>query len=359
MRTLSDLIKPSVRKLAAYTLTPHRTSIKINQNENPFGMPESVIAEVERRVAGRDWARYPDFVPVELKETLANFAGWRADGVLVGNGSNELIQALMMIIVEGGTRVVLSEPTFTVYRLMIEVLGGEVVNVPPKADFEYDMDAVRETAIRTNAAAVILCSPNNPTGKSVAENDLRALLDAFDGFVIVDEAYYEFSGQNYVRLLAEYPRLVVLRTFSKAMAMAGLRVGYFLGAPEVAIEIDKAKLPYNLNFFSMAAAQVAVEQYDTALKPLVERLIAERERVSAALAAADVFQPVPSKANFMLARTTRLTPKQVFQGMLERDILIRDVSKYPMLAEYFRFNIGTPAENDAALAAFGEIGRSS
>ncbi|MBX7222367.1 MAG: histidinol-phosphate transaminase [Blastocatellia bacterium] len=350
MRTIQDLIKPKVRKLAPYTLTPHRTRIKLNQNENPFDMPESVKTEVLHRLAEREWSRYPDFIPVQLQETLARFAGWRADGVLVGNGSNELIQNLLMVMVAEGTPVVLSEPTFTVYRLMVETLGGEVVNIPPRADLSYDLAAIGEAACRTNAAAVILCSPNNPTGVTVSEADVRRLLAEFDGLVVVDEAYYEFCGQNFVRLLAEFPRLVVLRTFSKAMAMAGLRVGYLLGAPELVIEVNKAKLPYNLNFFSMAAATVAVEQYETALKPLVELLIAERHRLETAFQELPGFRLVPSAANFMLVEALRHTPKEVFESLLAESILIRDVSRYPLLERYFRFNVGTPAENDAFLA---------
>ncbi|MCS7078657.1 MAG: histidinol-phosphate transaminase [Chloracidobacterium sp.] len=355
MRTLDDLIKPSVRRLQPYTLTPHRVPIKLNQNENPFGVPPAIVAETLRRTAGRDWARYPDFVPTDLQTTLARFAGWRPDGVVIGNGSNEIIQALLTILVAPGAAVVLSEPTFTVYRLMVEVLGGVVVNVPPRPDFSYDMPAMIDAAQQTQAVAMILCSPNNPTGVTVTEAELRAVLDAFDGFVIADEAYHEFCDQNFVPLLADFPRLVVLRTFSKAMAMAGLRIGYGLAAPEVAVEINKAKLPYNVNFFSLAAAQVAVEMYDAELRPLVERIIRERARVTAAFAEIDWVRLLPSRANFHLLHTPQVAPKRLFEALLAQGILIRDVSRYPLLSEYVRFNLGTPEENDALLAFFKNV----
>lgn len=357
MRTFDDLIKPSVRRLHAYTLTPHRVPIKLNQNENPFGIPPAIVAETLRRVAGRDWARYPDFVPTDLQMTLAQFAGWRPDGVVIGNGSNEIIQALLTILVGPDTLVVLSEPTFTVYRLMVEVLGGTVVNVPPRADFSYDVPAMLEAAQRTQAAAVILCSPNNPTGVTVDEPALRAILTDFDGIVVVDEAYHEFCTQNFVPLLADFPRLVVLRTFSKAMAMAGLRIGYGLMAPELAAEVGKAKLPYNVNFFSLVAAQVAVEMYAAELRPLVERIIRERERVSAALAGFDHLRLLPSQANFHLLHTPHISPHDLFEALLARGVLIRDVSRYPLLSEYVRFNIGTPEENDALLTGLDAIHR--
>ncbi|OYT73621.1 MAG: histidinol-phosphate transaminase [Chloracidobacterium sp. CP2_5A] len=352
MRTLDELIKPSVRRLQPYALTPRPAPIKLNQNENPFGMPPAIVEETLRRVAGRDWARYPDFVPTDLQATLARFAGWRPEGVVVGNGSNEIIQALLTVLVAPGAAVVLSEPTFTVYRLMVEVLGGAAVNVPPRPDFSYDIPAMLDAAQRTQAVAVILCSPNNPTGVAVGEAELRAALTDFDGFVIVDEAYHEFCDQNFVPLLSDFPRLVVLRTFSKAMAMAGLRLGYGLVAPEVALELNKAKLPYNVNFFSLTAAQVAVEMYDAELRPLVERIVRERERVRTAMDDIAWVKLLPSRANFHLLHTPRVAPAQLFEALLARGILIRDVSRYPLLGEYVRFNIGAPEENDALLAFF-------
>ncbi len=352
MRTLDELIKPAVRRLRAYTLTPRPAPIKLNQNENPFGVPSAIVAETLRRTAGRDWARYPDFVPTDLQATLARFAGWRPEGVVIGNGSNEIIQALLTMLVAPGAAIVLSEPTFTVYRLMVEALGGTVVNVPPRPDFSYDLPAMLDAARRAQAVAVILCSPNNPTGVTASEAELCALLKAFDGFVVVDEAYREFCDQNCVPLLADFPRLIVLRTFSKAMAMAGLRIGYGLVAPEVAAELNKVKLPYNVNFFSLTAAQVAIEMYDAELRPLVERIIRERERVAAAMADADWLTLLPSRANFHLLHTPRIAPGRLCEALLARGILVRDISHYPMLSEYIRFNIGAPEENDALLAFF-------
>ncbi len=351
MRTLDDLIKPSVRRLRPYTLTPYRVPVKLNQNENPFGAPPAIIEETLRRTAGRDWARYPDFVPANLQATLARFAGWAPDGIIIGNGSNEIIQALLTILVAPGTAVVLSEPTFTVYRLMVEVLGGTVVNVPPRPDFSYDIPGMIDAAQRTQSVALILCSPNNPTGVTVSELELRTVLQNFDGFVVVDEAYHEFCEQNFVPLLAEFPRLVVLRTFSKAMAMAGLRIGYGLVAPDIAGDINKAKLPYNVNFFSLTAAQVAVEMYATELRPLVEQIVRERTRVAAALAELTWFRLLPSQANFHLLHTPHIAPSHLFEQLLAQGILIRDVSRYPLLKDYVRFNLGTPEENNALLTA--------
>ncbi|HEY7544421.1 MAG TPA: histidinol-phosphate transaminase, partial [Blastocatellia bacterium] len=334
-----EKIKPAVRAISAYTLPPYRARIKINQNENPFDMPEEIKEEVYRRLANRQWSRYPDFVPASLLERLASHAKWKPEGTLAGNGSNELIQATLMVTVGVGSRVVLAEPTFTLYRQIVTVLGGEVLSVPLTAEFQFDAEAIRRRAIDDRADVVIICSPNNPTGCQLKDEDLIRLARDFNGLVVVDEAYHEFSGRSVVPLLGELTNLIVLRTFSKAMAMAGLRVGYLLASPELAREVHKATLPYNLNFFSATAAEVACEKYDL-LRPRIEKIISERERLFEELKSIAGIETVRSQANFMIARAS-LPPREVFEKLHHRDILIRDVSRYPMLADYFRLSVGS------------------
>lgn len=349
-----NIIKAEVRALRAYTLEPHRASIKINQNENPWDAPAEIKEEVLRRFAAREWSRYPDFVPVGLQEQLARFAHWKADGVIPGNGSNELIQAVLMVTVGPGKRVLISEPTFMLYRQVATVLGGEVETVLLTPELTYDTAALLETIAEQQPDVTIICSPNNPTGCVINPADLRRLLKASRGLIVIDEAYHEFARQSVVPLLHEYENLVVLRTFSKAMAFAALRIGYLLAAPELVREIGKAVLPYNLNAFSQIAAEVAIEKYPTLLGPTVEAIIAEKERLYAAVSQIRGLQPVESSANFMVVRSDT-DPKRIFAELLKRDILIRDVTGYPMLKEYFRFSVGTPAENDRLLSGLNEI----
>ncbi|HKR21238.1 MAG TPA: aminotransferase class I/II-fold pyridoxal phosphate-dependent enzyme, partial [Pyrinomonadaceae bacterium] len=200
----------------------------------------------------------------------------------------------------------------------------------------------------------IICSPNNPSGCSLEDRELIKLLNAARGLVVIDEAYHEFADHSVVPLLEEYENLVVLRTFSKAMALAALRVGYLLASPDLVREIRKAVLPYNLNPFSQTAAEVAVERYESDLRPLVNRIIDERERLFWELAKIRNLVPVPSRANFMLVKS-EIDPKVVFEELLQRDVLIRDVSGYPMLKHYFRVSVGRPEENDELLAGLREI----
>ena len=343
-------VKPAVRSVKAYTLAARRAPVKLNQNENPFDLPEPVKRRVVERALARPWSRYPEFDPRELREALAAFSGWRADGVIAGNGSNELIEALLLVTVSPGTRVVLPEPTFTLYALLTRMLGGEVVSVPLGERFEYDAPALVGAARETDAALTIVCSPNNPTGTALRVEDVARLCAESDGLVVVDEAYHEFSGRSAVPLLREHPNLIVLRTFSKAMAMAGLRVGYLLAAPELVVEIDKARLPYNLNFFSQAAALAALDERET-LHAVVQRLIGLRDELFRALASIPGVRPVPSEANFILFELSEAAPKAVFEALHRDGVLVRDVTAYPRLERWLRVSVGSEAENARFLAA--------
>jgi histidinol-phosphate aminotransferase len=352
---MRDVIKPAVRALRAYTLAPDRASIKLNQNENPWDAPARIKEEVLRRFAARNWSRYPDFIPASLHEQLARFAGWKPDGIIAGNGSNELIQAVLMVTMGAGKRVLICEPTFMLYRQVATVLDGEVETVSLTPDLKYDSEALLKIIETRQPDVTIICSPNNPTGGVIDQTALRSILTASQGIVVIDEAYHEFAGRSVVPLLHEHDNLVVLRTFSKAMAYAALRVGYLLAAPDVVREIGKAVLPYNLNVFSQIAAEVAMENYESELHPLVKQIVAERDRLFEELSRIDGLTPVESEANFIVVKSVATDPTRIFADLLRHDILIRDVSGYPMLRDYFRFSVGTPAENDYLLKTIREI----
>ena len=354
--TNSDSIKHSVLALRPYTLSPHRASVKLNQNENPWDAPLEIKQETLRRITERTWSRYPDFAPKQLHERLAEFSGWKPEGIIAGNGSNELIQAVLMVTIGPGKRVLISEPTFALYRQITTVLGGEVVSVPLTSQLTYDSDAMLSAAKSTQPQVIVVCSPNNPTGCVMEASDLVALLEASSGLVVVDEAYFEFSGETAVPLLGRYSNLIVLRTFSKAMALAALRVGYLLADPALVREVAKAVLPYNLNAVSQTAAEVAVEMFESKLDPLIQTICCERDRLYAEVQMIPGLTPVRSRANFMVVRS-QLEPRCVFNELLQRDILIRDVSKYPLLEDYFRVSVGTPEENDLLLGALRDIFR--
>lgn len=351
MTDIISKIKPSVRRIEAYTLNQLDAPVKINQNENPFDMPEAIKAAVYRGMNQKAWSRYPAFVPSTLISKLADFSGWRSDGILVGNGSNELIEAVLMVTVEKGQRVVIPQPTFTLYKLLTTILGGECEEVLLTHALEFDVQKLLEAT--RGADLTIICSPNNPTGSLIKQSDLRAILEVAAGLVVVDEAYHEFSRQSVVPLLNDFNNLIVLRTFSKAMAMAGLRVGYLLAHPELVQEISKAKLPYNLNFFSMAAAEMAIEHLDL-LQPQIDVIIQERERLYGQMRNIPGLKAFPSQANF-IAFETALDPMDVFKALYADGILVRDISRYPMLEKFLRVSVGSPAENDRFLTSLRKI----
>jgi histidinol-phosphate aminotransferase len=353
MTDILHTIKPRVRELSPYSLKRAQARIKLNQNENPWDAPLKIKEETLRRLQDRRWSRYPDFVPDRLHQRLAEHSGWTPDGIIAGNGSNELIQAVLMVTLAEGKRVLISEPTFALYRQISTVLGAEVISVPLDADLAFDLPALKSEIELSKPDVVVICSPNNPTGCVMSNSDLVSILKLSSGLVVVDEAYFEFSDQSAVSLLEHHGNLVVLRTFSKAMAMAALRVGYLLAAPALVREISKSVLPYNLNVFSQTAAEVAIEMYQTELKPLISLICTERDRLYAELKRIPGLSPVPSRANFMLVQSV-IPPAKIYEELLQRDILIRDVSAYPLLQNYFRISVGTPEENDFLIPSLRE-----
>lgn len=344
-------VKPSVRTLGAYTLAPVEPRIKLNQNESPFDVPAEIKARIHAALAGRPWNRYPPFVSANFIQAVAEATRWPADGVLVANGSNELIQSILAVVVAPGVSVVIPEPTFTLYRLMTEVNGGTVASVPLDDGLRFDVDAIIRTARATDAAVVVLCTPNNPTGGALTRGEIERVHDETGALILLDQAYVEFGGYDAIPLLDGRPRLVVLRTFSKAMAMAGLRAGYMLAHPALAAEVNKAKLPYNVNFFTEVAAAEVLRARE-AMQALVSAIRDERDRVQAELQDIPGIRVYPTAANFILFRVEApgVTHRQVFDRLLaEYGVLVRDVSKYPLLERCLRVNAGTREENDVFL----------
>ena len=352
--TAARFAKPEVRGLSAYHLDPHTVRIKLNQNENADGFPDELKEEVWRRIHSLDWARYPDFHLTAITARLATHAGVPPEWILVGNGSNEVLQMTLLTTLGRGDSVVIPAPTFTLYKLQATAMGAAVhtLQLEPSENFALSAPAVIDLARRHAAKVVVVCSPNNPTGTQYATDTLREICENVDGFVLLDEAYREFCDQDLVPLLDAHDNIVLFRTFSKALAMAGLRVGYCIARPDLAREIGKVKLPYALNIVSEAVTLAALDRPDL-FAPTIETARSERQRVSDALAALPGVHVYPSSANFVLARFDA-GAENVFGDLLTHSILVRDVSHYPGLANHLRISVGTPAENDALLAALRE-----
>jgi histidinol-phosphate aminotransferase len=232
------------------------------------------------------------------------------------------------------------------------MLRGPASAETPGGDLHFDIDGLIATANRVNASLVVICSPNNPTGTQLAVPDVERLLESTRALVVIDEAYVQFAPVSVAPLLARHERLVVLQTFSKAMGAAGLRFGYAMLDPGLAAELNKVKLPYSVNIFTLIAAEVLMERWNT-VKGWIAQLTKERERVRAALSGFSGISVHPSAANFLLFESSGKSPAELFDAVLARGILIRNVSAYPMLGRALRVSVGTPEENDAFLESLG------
>lgn len=346
------LINERIRSLKPYHLEPESCTVKLNQNENPFDWPKAVKEEIGRFCVERPWNRYPPFIPDALRDALAVYAGAPGSGVIVGNGSNEMLLVLLISLVKNNAAAILCQPTFTVYRLLAEGLGAKPHEVPLAPSLQYDVPAIIEAVKRNPSGLLVLCSPNNPTGSTVSETDLRKILQQHTGFCVLDQAYVEFGGYDAVPLLREYPNLIITRTFSKAFSGAGLRIGYLLGTPEVVKEIIKIKLPYNINFFSEKTALVLLKNLDV-VKERLALIIAERDVLAAFLQSLPFDNVYRSSANFILVRCRK--KRELFDFLKKEGILVRDVSSYPMLENCLRISVGSSEENKVMKKALGSF----
>jgi histidinol-phosphate aminotransferase len=307
------------------------------------------------RAAAAAWNRYPEFTPSSLRHRLAARHRWDPEGVLVGNGSNEVIQAVLAAVVRSGDSVLAPSPTFSLYRLLVGANEGRYVPVPLGPSFGYDIDALVDAARREQAKAIILCSPNNPTGTVVPEQGVRRIIEETDALLLCDEAYQDFGGASAIPMLRESARVLVFRTFSKAVGLAGLRFGYALAHPALAGEIAKAMLPYNVNLVTLAAAEVVLD-HESVFTERVQEIVRERRRFVTGLQGIGGITVFPGEANFVLVRFETRPGTEVFHALRdEYGILVRDVSAAPGLDRCLRISIGTREDMDAALAALNAL----
>jgi len=341
-------LRPEVERLSAYAVDQDASLVKLNQNEASDDVPPDAKEEVFERLRRASWNRYPSGGPGALEDMISAREGHPVGGILAGNGSNELIQTLLVAACDRGDRVVTARPTFSVYGRAAGLLSLPVDEVPLAEGFTaFDTDAVIERA--RGARMVILASPNNPTGTVLMEEEAGRLAYAVEGLLIIDEAYFEFSGRSLKGLIAEHGNVVVLRTLSKAWRLAGARLGYLMGREDLVRGLAKAKLPFSVGLFARTAAEIILGRRGE-LEETVRGTLEQRQRVFQALRGIPGISPVPSSANFILFRIEDRSASVFYEQLRARGVLVR-VFDDPLLAGYLRVTIGKEAENDAFLEA--------
>ncbi|HJO81674.1 MAG: histidinol-phosphate transaminase [SAR202 cluster bacterium] len=336
--------------LAQQAGIPESQIVKLNGNENPYGpSPKAIEA-----VAGAPLHIYPDPQQRKMRQSLSEYTGLRAEHLIAGAGSDELIDLLFRLFIEPGDRILDFDPTFAMYAFCARVCGGELVMLERDEVFEIDMDAVRES-IDDRTKIVFVSSPNNPTGNLLPDSQVRELLDT-GLIVVVDEAYFEFCGHTVAELVPEYSNLVVLRTMSKWAGLAGLRVGYGIMAPDIVSHIMDIKSPYNVNIAAEVALLASLEDA-LALQANVDKIVAERTRLQATLEAMPGITPWPSEGNFILCQMPDAAEaERVYNDLASSGVFVRNFAS-ERLKDSFRVAVGTIEETDAFVAALRECVR--
>ncbi len=356
---IARLIRPNLTSLGGYS--PHKSPdtlkervqakdiIKLDANENPYGCSPKVRQAL---ASYSSFNIYPDAGQTELRQLLSGYTGIGAEHIVAGSGSGDLIDLILRLFVGPGDEVINCPPTFDLYRFETGISGGRLIQVPRDENFAIDVGAIK-SAINSKTKLVFLSNPNNPTGALTPQEGIIAILDT--GIpVVVDEAYYEFSGQTVVPLVNRYQNLMVLRTFSKWAGLAGLRVGYGIFPPEIADWLLKIKLPYNVNVAALVAVRESLEDIDY-LRERVKDIITERERLFGGLEKLGFLKPYPSRANFILCSVLDSNAPKLYQKLEEKGILVRYFDT-PRLENYIRLSVGKPEHTDALIQALKQLG---
>lgn len=340
-RGLAGLLRENIKRLVPYSSARDEyqgeASVFLDANENAFGSPLE-----------QSYNRYPDPLQIEVKKRLSAIKGVPIRNIFLGNGSDEAIDILYRSFCNPGVdNVILVPPTYGMYQVSANINDVEIRNVPLTPDFQLNLEGIAE-AIDKHTKMIFVCSPNNPTGNSINRADVETLLANFEGLVVVDEAYINFSRQrSFIQELTEYGNLVVLQTLSKAWGLAGLRVGMAFASEEIIEVMNKVKPPYNINDASQQLALQALANIEQVNAWIKETLI-QRDKLVLGLKDFEFVEDIyPSDANFILVKTT--DPKGIYNFLVQQGIIVRDRSKVELCAGCLRVTVGTPAENDILL----------
>jgi histidinol-phosphate aminotransferase len=357
---VSKLIRPELVTMKSYTPVeptevlsqradlPSSKVIKLDGNENPYGCSPKVYHALATYLY---YHNYPDPEQRELRKALEEYAGLGRQHIVCGMGSDDLIDLILRLFLKPGDEVINCPPTFGMYPFSTEICRGRVVDVSRTADFALDMAGIKK-ALTKNTKVIFIASPNNPTGNTTSEKEIMELVDA-GKIIVVDEAYFEFSGVTMTNLVPSYPNLIVIRTFSKWAGLAGLRIGYGFFPIEIADYLMKIKQPYNANAAAQTAVLASLADIEY-LRANVAKIVLERERLFGKLKELDWLRPYPSQANFILCSLSGGRAKEIWQQLRKKGIFVRYFDT-PGLQDCLRISVGRPEDTDALVRALKEV----
>jgi histidinol-phosphate aminotransferase len=347
-----DCIREEIRALTAYAVAPSEGLVKLDAMENPYLLPYDLQQELSAKLAALHFNRYPDPSPEALKSLLRKNMGIPNEAsVVLGNGSDELIQMIMLAAARPGSVMLGVEPSFIMFRMIATFVGMRYESVTLNPDFTLSRDALLSAVTRHQPAVVFLAYPNNPTGNCFDAAILNELLDETTGLVVVDEAYFPFTDHSFLPQLMSRPNLLVMRTLSK-LGLAGVRLGFLSGPPSIVEEIDKVRLPYNISAPDQLVATEVLSHAEV-LRKQAHLIRQDRDELASMMSEISGVEVFSSEANFLLFRVN--DARRVFDGLLHRGILVKDLSRaHPLLSGCLRVTVGTPDENQSFLSALRE-----
>ncbi len=357
---IEDLIQKEVRDLSCYevkTILDRKLGkkiVKMDFNEN-FAMTSDIIERLLLDVCRNvDVRAYPPPRGCMAVKAIATFLGFKESEISVANGADELMDLLMKVFVRRGSKVLVVEPTFPMYTFFTQLYGGKTVTSMLKSNFELDVDAILKKADKTTRL-LFVCSPNNPTGSQFREADIKRLLQEFNGVVVVDEAYADFARYSVINWVRDYENLAVLRSFSKAFGLAGLRLGYLVSNSSIVKYVQRVMDPFNVNVVTQQLITSALQKWNY-FEERIKFVINEREWLMDNLKQVDGVTPFPSDANFILFKVTKgnLTSAIVKERLESRNVLVKDRGHLPLLENCIRVTVGTRKMNEAFLSALKE-----
>jgi len=344
---IMELVRDKIKDLKAYQVENLDECTKLHANENPYPPSPELLNKIFQRLDELELNRYPDPDCRNLKKTIANRTGALTEQIIIGNGSDELIQYLMQVLCDAEETIAFPDPTFAMYGITAQCLGLSPVSFPLNDNWDFEASSALKTLAEHKARIVFISYPNNPTGNCFSEQEIQQVIEQFEGIVVLDEAYHDFSGKTFLKQMEKHNNLVILRSLSK-IGLAGLRVGYGIFPVMLAEQVNKSRLPYNSNSISQWVANELLNDF-TPVQNQIHSILEERDRLMDELSKLPAITAYPSDSNFILFQASR-DGEKVFNNLKANGTLLRNLGSHPRLKNFLRVTIGTKQENDQFLS---------